>query len=153
MMKRFTLFSILLLLCLTLSAITIPRVYVQKLTLENDKNPLITREQDKSANEYILKAWINTRPDEIVSTETHPIHTIAVKQVGDGNKFPFMVITSLQLGNFKSQWQAGEVIYMEITHIKTGQKKTWTQPIPEGTNLIKMLDKPFVIPPYTKKKK
>jgi hypothetical protein len=46
---------------------------VQKLTLENDKNPLITREQDKSANEYILKAWINTRPDEIVSTETHPI--------------------------------------------------------------------------------
>jgi hypothetical protein len=42
---------------------------------------------------------------------------------------------------------------MEITHIKTGQKKTWTQPIPEGTNLIKMLDKPFVIPPYTKKKK
>ncbi|MFA7224114.1 MAG: hypothetical protein WC094_05055, partial [Candidatus Cloacimonas sp.] len=71
-MKRFTLFSILLLLCLTLSAITIPRVYVQKLTLENDKNPLITREQDKSANEYILKAWINARPDEIVSTETHP---------------------------------------------------------------------------------
>ena len=152
-MKRLLVFGILLLLCLTLSTITIPRVYVQKLTLENGKNPLITWEKDKSANEYILKAWINTRPDEIVSTETHPIHTVAVKQIGDGVKFPFTVIASLQLGNFKSQWQAGEVIYMEITHKKTGQTKTWTQPIPEGTNLIKMLDKPVVIPPYAKQKK
>ena len=126
---------------------------MQKLTLENGKNPSITQEKDKSANEYILKAWINTRPDEIVSTETHPLYTIAVKQVGDGKKFPFTVIASLQLGNFPSQWEAGEVIYLEITHKKTGQKKTWTKSIPEGTNLIKMLEKPVVVPPYTKKKK
>ena len=152
-MKRLIILCSIFFLGLSLSSITIPRVYVQKLTLENGKNPSITQEKDKSANEYILKAWINTRPEEIVSTETHPLYTIAVKQVGDGKKFPFTVIASLQLGNFPSQWIAGEVIHLEITHKKTGQKKTWTQSIPEGTNLIKMLEKPVVIPPYKKKKK
>ena len=152
-MKRLIILCSIFFLGLSLSSITIPRVYVQKLTLENGKNPSITQEKDKSANEYILKAWINTRPDEIVSTETHPLYTTAVKQVGDGKKFPFTVIASLQLGNFPRQWEAGEVIYLEITHKKTGQKKTWTKSIPEGTNLIKMLEKPVVVPPYTKKKK
>ena len=152
-MKRLIILCSIFFLGLSLSSITIPRVYVQKLTLENGKNPSITQEKDKSANEYILKAYINNRPDEIVSTEIHPLHTIAVKQVGDGKKFPFTIIASLQLGNFPSQWEAGEVIYLEITHKKTGQKKTWTQSIPEGTNLIKMLEKPVVVPPYTKKKK
>ena len=152
-MKRLIILCSIFFLGLSLSSITIPRVYVQKLTLENGKNPSITQEKDKSANEYILKAYINNRPDEIVSTEIHPLHTIAVKQVGDGKKFPFTIIASLQLGNFPSQWEAGEVIYLEITHKKTGQKKTWTKSIPEGTNLIKMLEKPVVVPPYTKKKK
>jgi len=153
MMKRSIFLAVMVVFCLSFSAITIPRVYVQKLTLDNGNNPLITWEKDKSANEYILRAWINTRPDEIVSTETNPIQTVAVKQVGDGKKFPFTVIASLQLGNFRSQWKAGEIIYMELTDKKTGKKKTWTQPIPEGTNLIKMLEKPVIIPPYTKKKK
>jgi len=151
-MKRLIILWSVFFLGLSLSAITIPRVYAQKLTLDNGNNPTITWEKDKSANEYILKAWINTRPEEIVSTETHPLHTIALKQVGDGKKFPVTVIASLQLGNFPSQWKAGEVIHLEVTHKKTGQKKTWTQSIPEGTNLIKMLEKPIVIPPYTKKK-
>ena len=86
-MKRLIILCSIFFLGLSLSSITIPRVYVQKLTLENGKNPSITQEKDKSANEYILKAYINNRPDEIVSTEIHPLHTIAVKQIGDGKKF------------------------------------------------------------------
>ncbi len=145
------LFLALLLPCL--AQMTTPRMYVQKLALDNGKNPSITWQKDKSANEYILKAWINTRPEEVLSTDTHPLHTIAVKQVGDGIKFPFTVIASLQLGNFRNHWKAGEVIMLEITHKKSGQKFSWRQPIPEGTALIKMLDKPIIIPPFKKYKK
>lgn len=143
----------LLALALTMMGLTIPRVYVQKLILDNGKNPVITWDEGKSAKEYYLQAWINTRPEEVVSTDKNPVHTIAVKQVGDGKRFPFTVITSLNLGNFPSQWQAGEVIHLELTHLKSGEKVTWKMPIPEGTALIKMLDKPIKIPPYSKKKK
>lgn len=153
-MKKYALLVPLTLLLLPLLAqMTLPRMYIQKLALDNGKNPSITWQKDKSANEYILKAWINTRPEEVLSTETHPLHTIAVKQVGDGIKFPFTVIASLQLGNFRNHWKAGEVIMLEITHKKSGQKFSWRQPIPEGTALIKMLDKPIIIPPFKKFKK
>jgi hypothetical protein len=144
---------ILITILLPLFSMTTPRVYVQKLVLENGKNPSITWDKDKSAKEYILRAWINTKPKEIISTETNPINTIAVKQVGDGVKFPFTVIATVQLGNFKQQWIAGEILNLEITHRKTGQKFSWKMPIPEGTALIKMLDKPIVIPPFSKPKK
>ncbi len=149
------LLSIILLACFLplVAQMTTPRVYVQKLVLENGKTPSITWVKDKSAKEYTLIAWINTRPDEVISTETNPINTIAVKQVGDAVKFPITVIASVQLGNFKSQWKAGEVIHLEITHKKSGQKFCWRQPIPEGSALIKELEKPIKIPPFKKAKK
>lgn len=152
-MKHIILSLALLALLLPLISLTTPRVYVQKLTLENGKTPKITWEKDKSAKEYILRAWLSNKPDDVVSTETDPTHTITMKQVGDGKKFPFTVIATLQLGNFSEQWVAGEVIIMELTHRKTGQKKTWRQSIPEGTMLIKELEKPIEIPPFAKPKK
>lgn len=153
-MKRVILsLALIILLLPLLGQMTIPRVYVQKLMLDNGKNPSITWKDKTSANEYILKAWINTRPKEVVSTETHPIHTIAVKQVGDGKKMAYAVIASLQLGNIGSPWQAGDVIVMEITHKKTGQKHSWKQPVPTGSGLIKMLDKPVIVPPFKSKPK
>ena len=153
MMKKVLRLIPLLALLMPLMGLTIPRVYVQKLILDNGKNPFITWDQGKSAKEYHLKVWINTRPDEIVTTDKNPIHTVGIKQVGDGKKFPFTVIASLNLGNFPSQWQAGEIIHLELKHIKTGQKVSWKMPIPAGTALIKQLDKPITIPPFSKKNK
>lgn len=152
-MRYILLTVILLSILLPIHAITTPRVYIQKLVLENGKNPSITWENNFSAKEYVLKAWINTKPEEVISTDTNPIQTIAVKQVGDGIKFPFTVIASIQLGNFKQQWIAGEVLHLEIMHRKSKQKFSWKMPIPEGTALIKALDKPIVIPPFAKPKK
>lgn len=152
-MKKTIHILILVALLLPLWGLTTPRVYVQKLVLDNGKNPLITWDEGKSAKEYYLKAWINTRPDEVVTTDKNPIHTIAIKQVGDGQKFPFTVIASLNLGNFPSQWQSGEIINMELKHLKSGKKISWKMPIPAGSALIKQLDKPITIPPYSKKQK
>lgn len=152
-MKRFILMLVLLAGLLPLMALTTPRMYVQKLLLDNGKNPTITWDEGKSAKEYTLKAWINTRPNEVVSTDKSRANTISVRQVGDGKKFPFTVVASLQLGNFPTQWQEGEVIHMELTHRKTGQKYTWKMPIPTGSAVIMQLEKPIVIPPYKSPKK
>jgi hypothetical protein len=138
-------------LAFSLAGITIPRVYVQKLVLNDGSNPVVTATEKKSANEYVLRAWMQANPDEVISTETHPIHTIAIKEVGDGMKFSKTVIVSIQLGNFKRQWQAGDTMHMMLTHKASGQTKGWQIVIPEGTNLIKLLDEPLVIPPYKQK--
>lgn len=141
-----------LLLALPLVAITIPRVYVQKLILDDGSKPIITAAEKSSANEYILRAWMEANPEEVISTETHPIHTIAIKEVGDNDKFPKTVIVNIQLGNFKRQWVAGDIMHMVLTHKASGETKGWQLLVPEGTNLIRKLDEPLIIPPKTKKK-
>ncbi|MCK9557882.1 MAG: hypothetical protein PHO85_04670 [Candidatus Cloacimonetes bacterium] len=150
-MKKFIVVLSFVLLAFSLAGITIPRVYVQKLVLNDGSNPVVTATEKKSANEYVLRAWMQANPDEVISTETHPIHTIAIKEVGDGMKFSKTVIVSIQLGNFKRQWQAGDTMHMMLTHKASGQTKGWQIVIPEGTNLIKLLDEPLVIPPYKQK--
>ncbi|MDZ4121715.1 MAG: hypothetical protein U1C33_04800 [Candidatus Cloacimonadaceae bacterium] len=63
------------------------------------------------------------------------------------------MIISVQLGNFKTNWKPGETLRLELKHKKTKQKHTWDIVVPEGSNLIKFLDQPEVIPPFAKKKK
>jgi hypothetical protein len=151
-MRRYLLCLLLALALLPLAAqMTIPRVYVQKVILDNGKNPFITWYKDKSAPEYTVRTWILDRPDEIMSTETQSMYHVSLRQVGDGKKFPHMAIVSVQLGNFKSQWKAGEILHVEVIHKESKQKTSWDINVPEGSNLIKHLDDPIVIPPYTPK--
>jgi len=151
-MRKLICVTILFLAILPFFAMTRPRVYVQKLVLDNGKTPFITFEDKKSANEYILTATILEIPGAFLSTEIHPVHSIAIKQVGNGTTFPYIVIASVQLGNFGTDWQAEQTLHLELTHKLTGQKYSWDVFIPEGTALMKHLDDPLVIPPYTKKK-
>jgi hypothetical protein len=132
---------------------TLPRTYVQRIILENQENPQITSTPKVSAPEYVLKAWIVERPKDVMTTGKQPYHSISVKEVGDDVKFARIAIVSVQLGNFKSQWRAGETLRLELRHKKSKQKVTWDVPIPEGTTLIKHLDDPITVPPFAKKKK
>lgn len=129
----------------------LPRVYVQKLTLDNGKLPFVTWLDKVSAPEYRLEAWISERPGDLMSTETHSFHHLSVSQVGDGKKMPFTVIVKVQLGNFRNHWQAGETLHLKLTHKATKAVKEWDVFIPEGFATIKYMDEPIVIPPYTKK--
>ena len=121
---------------------------MQKLVLEDGTIPFITWYKDQTSPEYLFRAWIWERPDEILSTETHTYHHLAITQVGDGKKVPFMVVSRVNLGNFPSQWHAGETLHLELTHKETGQKVEWDVYIPEGTATIMLLDTPQIIPPY-----
>ena len=148
-MKKVWITTLLMIALLSLFAQpTIPRVYVQKLVLEDGTIPFITWYKDQTSPEYLFRAWIWERPDEILSTETHTYHHLAITQVGDGKKVPFMVVSRVNLGNFPSQWHAGETLHLELTHKETGQKVEWDVYIPEGTATIMLLDTPQIIPPY-----
>lgn len=151
-MKRFIPFLLLLSWAMSLIAQpNLPRVYVQKLVLDNGKLPFVTWLDKKSAPEYILEAWITDRPTDKVSTETHSVNHVTVSQVGDGKKFPFTVIAKVQLGNFRYHWKSGETLHLKLQHKASGKIKEWDVVIPPGTNLMKHLDDPIVIPPYSKK--
>jgi hypothetical protein len=149
-MKKLLILSILLIVGLTLGALTVPRMYVQKLVLNNGQDPVVTADSGRSANEYILTAQIVEFPDSIMSTQTKPMHSIAVKQVGDGVRFPFTVVASVQLGNFGVDWKPGMTMHMVLTHRASGETKAWDIVIPEGTALIKHLDNPITIPPWSR---
>lgn len=149
-MRQLIVLLALVLLALPLFAQPLPRVYVQKLVLENGDLPQVTVIKDKSAPEYLLRAWFAERPEIIRSTDEHSIHHLAIKQVGDDEVFPVTVILTVQLGNFGVDWAAGETLVIEVTHKASGQMKTWSIVVPEGTNLIKELDTPVIIPPLKK---
>jgi hypothetical protein len=148
-MKRLIPFILLLIMGLPLLAQpNLPRMYVQKLVLDTGKLPFVTWLEKTSAPEYVLEAWILERPDDMVSTETHSVNHVAVNQVGDGVKFPFTVVAKVQLGNLRYQWEAGETLHLKLKHKASGTVKEWDVLIPPGTNLIKYMDDPIIIPPY-----
>jgi len=150
-MRRFSMLIGMLVIAVCLSAITIPRVVAQKLVLTNGKNPDITVVRKSSAPEYTLRAYILGREKEVLSTETDPYYSISVKRVGDGRQYPYTVVAYVQLGNFHTQWQAGENLHLEITHKSSKEKKSWDIYIPDGTKVINKIKDPVVIPPKVKK--
>ncbi len=132
---------------------SIPRVYIQKLVLENGANPEITISKDKSAAEYKFSAWILERPKEVINTDKFSVHHLAITHVGGNEFLPLTVVCKVNLGNFPSNWSSGETLHLKLTHKKTKKTVEWDVPISEGTNLINMLDTPQIIPPFAKNKK
>jgi len=62
-------------------------------------------------------------------------------------------VAKVQLGNFRYHWKAGETLHLKLKHKASGAVKEWDVLIPPGTNLMKHLEDPIVIPPYSKAKK
>ena len=152
-MKRL-LFCLMLLSLIPLFAqMTIPRVYVQKLTLDDGSLPKLTNIDKVSAEEYLARAWMEANPEEVISTETHPPNTITVKEVGKEGVMEQTAVINIQLGNFRRQWEVGDVMHIVLSHKASGESKGWSVEIPEGTALIRKLDDAIIIPPTTKKKK
>ena len=146
--KRILISLMLCLLSLPVFAqMNIPRVYVQKLVLSDGSLPQITQAEKKSAEEYLLRAWFEEMPEDVVSTQTHPIQTLAIKEVGKEGVMPQTAIANVQLGNFKHLWKPGDTLHLIITHKETGESRGWSLVIPEGSHLIKHLDEALVIPP------
>ncbi len=129
-----------------------PRV-CSETKLEDGSVPKVTASNVKSAEEYTLRAWMAAAPEEVISTDTHPVNTITIKQIGKEGVFDVRVVATVQLGNFTRQWAAGDTLHLVITHKESGESKGWDLIVPEGTALIKHLDDGIVIPPAPKKKK
>jgi|WetSurMetagenome_2_1015567.scaffolds.fasta_scaffold600176_2 hypothetical protein len=148
-MKKILFCLLLVALLLPLAANKNPRVFLQKLVLDNGNDPKITILEDKSAPEYRLQAWIKERPKEKMDTNKQITNFLAVKRIGNGVQVPYTVVAFLNLGNFPSEWTKGETLHLKLTHKKSKAVVEWNVVIPEGGNVINMLDKPQVIPPVS----
>lgn len=134
-----------------------PRVYIQKLTLDDNSMPAITNPGTETSSDYILTADIIETPGEVVTTQnpapdgyTYKDATqLKVFRSGNGTSVPYYSATFLQLGTFNTQWLPGNTIDMTVTHIASGETANWTFVIPEGTNVINIQEPTQVIPPYS----
>lgn len=151
MKKLFLLLSLGLLLTALSAQMTTPRTYIQKVTLDSGALLDITNPDGKSAPEYIVEAWIPELENTYMSTEKDLPQSVCLKLVGDDVRYPKTCIISVQLGNFKAQWAAGQTLHLKVTHKASKESVAWHLVIPEGTSLIRHLDDARVLPPKTKK--
>jgi len=101
-------------------------------TILHEPLPDVTNHWTLSAAGYQLRAWITSRPQDIISTTTHFPSVIRLFRYGNGTTMPYETRTYLKLGAFNTQWTAGEVIHYEITNLTQGTSDSWEVAIPEG---------------------
>jgi hypothetical protein len=113
---------------------TVPRSYTQLLANDTDGGllPDVTNTSKNTASEYLLTAYVTSRPEVVLSTATNPPQTIRVSRIGNGASFPYATCAYLQLGNFPFAWAAGDTIRFTLTHIPTGDTGTWDLVIPDN---------------------
>jgi hypothetical protein len=115
--KRLLIIALVCLAAISLFATT-PRSYVQKIVNDMDGGVVAGVENSSKATspDYVLSAFITVRPNEVLSTETHPANTIRVCRIGNGDSFPYTTLAYLQFGAFYAPWSPGDTIRFTITH-------------------------------------
>lgn len=136
-MKKSLLLVVLLLITIGLFAAT-PRTYTQVLvTGSGEQFPDVTNTSASSHPDYVLRAWITTRPDEVISTLTHAAPLIRVYRFGAGTEaVPYVTAAFMNFSPWATNWSAGESVHLELTHTPTSQVATWELLINAGTSPI-----------------
>ncbi|MBW6513155.1 MAG: hypothetical protein K0B87_00145 [Candidatus Syntrophosphaera sp.] len=153
MKKSLFLFLLLFVLVAAHAQFTEPRSYIQSVILDNGQIPTLTWAEEKSAEEYLVRAWMLERPDEILSTDEHSVWHLNLLSFGDDIEYPVTAVVILEMGNFASRWEVGETIHLEVTHKASGELVEWEITVPEGSGPITILDTPQLIPPFSKAQK
>ena len=137
-MKKFVIITLILSLAVgCLFGMARTRSYTQKLV--NDFGELngglllgVTCPPTQTDPNYILSAYVTTRPSEVVSTLTDPPSQIRIWRFGNGTTQPYNTCAFLQFSRFTTDWMGGEVIHFDITHIPSGHTGFWELTIPDN---------------------
>lgn len=146
--------KIILIVIFSLMAIMLmaQRVYTQKVVAADPAAnifDIVTNTSSATSPLYIIQADILETPGEILTTEVGNTQGHIWAPVGSLriNRLSTHVVTSLQLANFPTPWQAGQTIEMKVIEIATGDFTTWTHVIPAGGTAITVLDPAQLVPP------
>jgi len=131
-MRKLLITALVSMLAIGLGA-TVPRSYVQLLVNDTDGGllPNVSNTSSTTASDYLLSAYVTTRPDEVLSTSTHPAYTIRVSRLGKSTTFSYKTYAYLQIGNFPFEWAKGDTIRFTLTHLPTGETYSWHLVIPD----------------------
>lgn len=145
---------------------SVPRIYTQLLVNDKDGGELpgVTNNDAKtSAEDYTYTAYINSRPNEVMSTDStlatvpSPVNYIRVFRLGNGTTFPFVTMANVQLAGFTTNWAAGDTVRLELTHKPSGEKVSWEIIIPDDSTSAIGFKQSFnpieqiVAPPFSRK--
>lgn len=102
--------------------------------LAPDNVPLsdITNNYSTPASGFTLKAWISSRPEEVISTATHLQSVIRLYRYGNGSSLPYETKTYLELGAFDTPWSANDVLHYELTKHSDQSRHSWDVIIPDS---------------------
>ena len=138
-MKKFVIIALILTFGLGGLFAANTRTYNQKLV--NDFGDLnggqllgVTNTGTTNNPNYILSAYITARPNEVISTLTFTPVVIRVVRIGNGTNVPYTSVAFLQFSAFSSNWQAGEILHMDLTYIPTNESTSWEITIPDNTS-------------------
>jgi len=138
-MKKFVIIALILTFGLGGLFAANTRTYNQKLV--NDFGDLnggqllgVTNTGTTNNPNYILSAYITARPNEVISTLTFTPVVIRVVRIGNGTNVPYTTVAFLQFSAFSSNWQAGEILHMDLTYIPTNESTSWEITIPDNTS-------------------
>jgi len=152
-MKRKLFLSLILIIGITLLFGGTPRVYLQRCSLaDGSEAPGVTNTGYTTSPDYIVRATMigpPTGPETLGTDLGTPVTSIRIYRAGMSPDF--YTATSVQLGTFPTQWQAGWTIHMYVKYIPTQEVAEWDLIIPVGDPpgvTINIQSPVQIIPPY-----
>ncbi len=146
--------NILLLALLALSAQLFcgtPRVLTQKVacTEPNQVLDYVTNTGVTTSASYTVRADILETENEELGTDLGTAATyLRIYKAGNGTTVPYYAAISVQLGQFDTQWAAGNTLRLTVTYLPTSETSTpWDITIPTGSATVTILDPVMTVPP------
>ncbi|HNX03618.1 MAG TPA: T9SS type A sorting domain-containing protein [Candidatus Cloacimonas sp.] len=146
-MKKLIILSVLAVLVCTIFA-TNPRVYMQKVTLDDGSMPGNPADTNPIPN-YIYEIYNSAEPTNVVATNTstNPPN-ICLKKTGNGTTVPYYVVAYVNQSQFNNVWPIGSTLYCKVIYVPTGEFVTWTREVPSGSTILDTTI-PYIVPPYS----
>jgi len=147
-MKKILILSILSVLTLAVFAVN-PRVYMQKVTLDDGSLPGEPIAVNVPLPDYIYEIYNSEYPTNIIATNTstNPPN-ICLKKTGNGTTQPYMIVAYVNQSQFANNWPIGSTLYCKVIYIPTGEFVTWTRVVPSGSTILDT-STAFIVPPYS----
>jgi len=126
------------------------RLYYQKIELSSglDILPIVTNTGLTHCAAYRMRAFQQSQPEYVLTTETHPASQIRIARIGNGTTLPYYAAVVIQLGAFPNGGLVGDSLMIEVTYRETSEIANWAFQIPAGTAYIFVNDPVQAVPPF-----
>ncbi len=124
-----------------------------ELRLDDTSLPDVNNKSNTTAEQYSATVINLANPTEVIQTGRIAPTLFSINHTGNGTTVLYWVRIFFNCAAFAKQWNAGETLLVNVTHIPSGQSACWTFTIPDDGSrgeLFRYPDANKIIPPYSK---